>query len=459
MKTKFVYRCQECGYTSAKWLGKCPDCSAWNSFVEEKEESSSIQPAGRRLAFTSSVCTLDKVGTELQYRYKTKIEEFDRILGSGIVPGSVILIGGAPGIGKSTLLLQTGANLTNEGVVLYVSGEESLEQIKNRALRLKIIPEGIKNIYFLSETNLENILQAIDKLKPNFLFIDSIQTMYRADFPSAPGTVTQVRECTAELVNLAKMEKISVFLSGHITKGGVIAGPRVLEHLVDTVLYFETESQSTYRILRVYKNRFGPTNEIGIFEMKSDGLQPIANPGNIFLQERLQSSPGIAIVPVLEGTRPLFLEVQALVTRATFAVSRRTVQGYDYNRLLVLLAVLEKKLNWRFDHQDVFVNIVGGLKVKETAVDFGIILALASAWLNYPFPLDTVVMGEIGLTGEVRSITQVDIRLREAERLGFRSALIPEYNLKHLTEKYKLELKGFLQVDEAINFLIPKKGE
>jgi len=456
MKTKLVYRCQECGYVSVKWLGKCPDCSAWNSFVEEKEAVTVSQFARRILKFTSELSTLDKISEKSGERYRTNIDEFDRILGGGIVPGSVILLGGAPGIGKSTLLLQSGTKLVEQGLVLYISGEESLEQIKSRALRLRIDSQ-LKNIYFLSETNLESILDAVDKLKPQFLVIDSIQTMYRSDFPSAPGTVTQVRECSAELVNLAKMQKISVFLSGHITKEGAIAGPRVLEHLVDTVLYFETEKQSTYRILRAYKNRFGPTNEIGIFEMKTDGLHSISNPANIFLKERVQRSPGVAIVSVVEGTRPLLLEIQSLVTKASFPLPRRMVQGYDYNRFLMLLAVLEKKLNWRFDHQDVFVNIIGGLKVREPAIDLGIVLAIASAYLNFIFPLDTIVMGEVGLTGELRSITQVDIRLREAERLGFQSALIPQYNLEHLNEKYKLELRGFSQIEQIINYFLERK--
>lgn len=460
MKTKFVYRCQECGYVSVKWLGKCPDCSAWNSFVEEKEETTVAQPARRMLQFTSEVLTLDKISEEAGTRYRTNIDEFDRILGGGIVPGSIILLGGAPGIGKSTLLLQAGTKLVNDGIVLYVSGEESLEQIKTRASRLKIDSQVIKNIYFLSETNLENIIDAVDNLKPYFLIIDSIQTMYRSDFPSAPGTVTQVRECAAELVSLAKMRKTSVFLSGHITKEGAIAGPRVLEHLVDTVLYFETEKQNIYRILRAYKNRFGPTNEIGIFEMRNDGLHPVPNPANIFLQERVETTPGIAIVPVLEGTRPLLLEIQALVTKASFTLPRRMVQGYDYNRLLMLLAVLEKRFKWRFDQQDVFVNIISGLKVKETGIDLGIVLALASAHLNFILPLDTVVIGEVGLSGELRSVAQLDIRLRESEKLGFKYALIPEYNLRYLpvrpgNEKYKLEIKGFRQIEEVIKYFGP----
>ncbi len=458
MKTKIVYRCQECGYVSAKWLGRCPDCSAWNSLIEEKETPAVNLTARRMLQFTSEVSTLDKIGEESEKRYRTNIDEFDRILGGGIVPGSIILLGGAPGIGKSTLLLQAVTKLVDQGIVLYVSGEESLEQIKSRTLRLKINSQEIKNIYFLSETNVENIIDAVDNLKPHFLVIDSIQTMYRSDFPSAPGTVTQVRECAAELVNLAKMRKISVFLSGHITKEGAIAGPRVLEHLVDTVLYFETEKQYTYRILRAYKNRFGPTDEIGIFEMKGDGLCPIPNPANIFLQERTQTSPGIAIASVLEGTRPLLLEIQALVTRASFTLPRRMIQGYDYNRLLMLLAVLEKKFSWHFDNQDIFVNIIGGLKVRETGIDLAIVLALASVWLNFILPLDTVVMGEIGLTGELRSVTQADIRIRESEKLGFKCALIPEYNLRHLSTrpengKYKLEIKGFRQIEEVIKYL------
>lgn len=452
MKTKIVYRCQECGYVSVKWLGKCPDCGQWNRFVEEEETTRPTTGGRRILHFSSEISTLDKIVEKTENRYLTGVNELDRILGGGVVPGSVVLIGGAPGIGKSTLLLQAVAKLAPWGVTLYVSGEESLEQIKLRALRLKIDYQE-KNLFFLSETSLENIISAVDEVNPQFLVIDSIQTMYRGDFPSAPGTVTQVRECAAELVNLAKARRLAVFLSGHITKEGAIAGPRVLEHLVDTVLYFETEKQNIYRVLRAYKNRFGPTNEIGIFEMKGDGLREITDAASIFLEERMESAPGTVVVPVMEGTRPLLLEVQALVTRASFSFARRMVQGYDYNRLLMLLAVLEKKLNYHLENQDVFVNVIGGLKVKETALDLGIILAISSGLLNLVFSPDTVVLGEVGLTGEIRSVIQTEVRLREVEKLGFKRCLLPEYNRRNLLDKFKLEIVGLKHLEEAIKYL------
>jgi len=453
MKIKIVYRCQKCGYVSVKWLGKCPDCSGWNTFLEEKEIPEIGQGARRILQFSSEILTLDEISMETEGRYQIGINEFDRMLGGGIVPGSIILIGGPPGIGKSTLLLQTAAKTVSSGNTLYISGEESLQQIKLRALRLGIDSVKIKNLYLLSETNLENILEAINKINPQFLIIDSIQTMYRSDFPSAPGTVTQVRECAAELVNLAKTRGLSVFLLGHVTKEGVIAGPRVLEHLVDTVLYFEPEKQYTYRILRAYKNRFGPTNEIGIFEMKTDGLHEVPNPSNIFLEERATLTPGTVVTAVLEGTRPLLLEVQALVSKANFSLSRRMVQGLDYNRVMMLIAILEKRFNYPLGNQDIFVNIVGGIKVKETAVDLSVALSIASALLNFVFPADTVIMGEVGLTGEVRSIGQIDLRIREAEKLGFKRCFIPEYNSRNLKEKFKLETVGISRVEEAIKYL------
>lgn len=453
MKTKIVYRCQECGYVSIKWLGKCPDCSGWNTFLEEKEAPEIGQGARRILQFSSEILTLDGISMETEGRCPIGINEFDRMLGGGIVPGSIILIGGPPGIGKSTLLLQAAAKIVSSRNTLYISGEESLQQIKLRALRLGIDSVKIKNLYFLSETNLENILEAVNKINPQFLIIDSIQTMYRSDFPSAPGTVTQVRECAAELVNLAKTRGLSVFLLGHVTKEGAIAGPRILEHLVDTVLYFEPEKQYTYRILRAYKNRFGPTNEIGIFEMKTDGLYEVPNPSNIFLEERAMLTPGTVVTAVLEGTRPLLLEVQALVSKANFSLPRRMVQGLDYNRVMMLIAILEKRFNYPLGNQDIFVNIVGGIKVKETAVDLSVALSIASALLNFVFPADTVIMGEVGLTGEVRSIGQIDLRIREAEKLGFKRCFIPEYNSRNLKEKFKLETIGISRVEEAIKYL------
>ncbi|MFH1367578.1 MAG: DNA repair protein RadA [Elusimicrobiota bacterium] len=454
-KVKTVFRCQDCGYASAKWLGRCPDCGKWNSLVEEKENV--IPDSARRIRqltdFSSEVVPLKDVSVEDFERMTTGIHEFDRILGGGVVPASVILLGGPPGIGKSTLMLQVSSALSNRksrNMVLYVSGEESLSQAKSRADRI-----GIKSqsLYLLSETNLENILEAVNKVKPDVVVVDSIQTTFRSDLAGAPGSVGQVRECAAEFLRLAKSKGISVFLLGHVTKEGDLAGPRVLEHIVDTVLYFETERQQVYRVLRAYKNRFGPTSEIGIFEMKSDGLAEVSNPSMLFLGERSINVPGNVIVATIEGTRPLLLEVQSLVTRVNFGMPRRMVTGYDTNKVVLMIAVLEKRIGLHLESQDVFVNVVGGVRIKETGADLGIACAIASAFSDFVCPPKVIILGEVGLAGEVRSINQLSERLIEAEKLGFEKAIVPKSNLKNFHYKGKIEIIGVESVQQAIELL------
>ena len=449
-KIKTVFRCQECGYSSPKWLGKCPDCGKWNSFVEEKEMPASKQGMRALTGFSSEVVSLKSIPAENFVRIKTGIGEFDRMLGGGLVPGSILLLGGPPGIGKSTLMLQVSDALSKASTVLYVSGEESLSQIKSRAERLNI-KDG--ELFLVSETNLQTILDAIDKVKPQFVVIDSIQTTYREDLSGAPGSVGQIRECAAELLRFSKSKNITVFLLGHVTKEGDIAGPRVLEHIVDTVLYFETERQQIYRILRSYKNRFGPTSEIGIFEMKGDGLWEVTNPSKIFLGELSVDVPGNVIVSTIEGTRPLLLEVQALVARTNFGFPKRMVTGYDSNKLTLLIAVLEKRVGLHLETQDVFVNVVGGVRIKETGVDLGIACAIASGNGGYICPPQHIILGEVGLAGEVRSISQLDERLMEAEKLGFEKAIVPKSNLKGLSYKGKLGITGVESVQQAIEII------
>ena len=449
-KIKTIFRCQECGYSSPKWLGKCPDCGKWNTFVEEKEMPASRQGMRALTGFSSEVVLLKSVPAENFVRIKTGIGEFDRMLGGGLVPGSILLLGGPPGIGKSTLMLQVSDALSKSNKVLYVSGEESLSQIKSRAERLNI-KDG--DLFLVSETNLQTILDAIDKVKPQFVVIDSIQTTYREDLSGAPGSVGQIRECAAELLRFSKSKNITVFLLGHVTKDGDIAGPRVLEHIVDTVLYFETERQQIYRILRSYKNRFGPTSEIGIFEMKGDGLWEVSNPSQIFLGELSVDVPGNVIVSTIEGTRPLLLEVQALVARTNFGFPKRMVTGYDTNKVTLLIAVLEKRVGLHLESQDVYVNVVGGVRIKETGVDLGIACAIASGNGGYICPPKHIILGEVGLAGEVRSISQLDERLMEAEKLGFEKAIVPKSNLKGLAYKGKLKITGVESVQQAIEII------
>lgn len=448
-KNTTFFRCQECGYSSAKWLGRCPDCGNWNVFVEERKVQQ-VAPSQTRLTdFSSAVSLLSDVSTRELSRARTGIAEFDRMIGGGLVPGSLILLGGSPGIGKSTLMLQVAAKVAENKKVLYVSGEESQEQIKGRANRLGV---NAQNLYILSETNLENILETVRKVSPDLLVIDSIQTTYRADLSSAPGSVAQVRECAAEFLRAAKSSRMTAFLLGHVTKEGDLAGPRVLEHIVDTVLYFESEKQETLRILRVYKNRFGPTSEIGVFEMSSRGLEEVANPSRIFLTEQ-HRGPGSVVVSTVEGSRPLLLEIQALVSRTPFGFPRRMVTGIDLNRVLLIVAVLEKRLGLALSGQDVFVNVTGGARIKEPALDLGIACAIAGAFGNFYCDSDGVVVGEVGLGGEVRAIGQVSERLRESERLGMSWALVPKSRFKESARSGQIEVVPVANLQEAVQWI------
>ncbi|HSB30969.1 MAG TPA: DNA repair protein RadA [Candidatus Sulfobium mesophilum] len=446
-KTKTFFQCQSCGYTSPKWLGKCPDCAGWNTLVEEK-----VLPSHRRNAGTDSPgkaepVALGAIEGSSENRTLTGITEFDRVLGGGIVPGSVVLVGGDPGIGKSTLLLQTFSGLSRKsGKLLYVSGEESPRQIKMRADRLSVNPE---NIILLPETSLEGILDSAARLTPEAMVVDSIQTVFTQEMLSAPGSVGQVRECAAKLMLFAKRSGIPVFIIGHVTKEGTIAGPRVLEHIVDTVLYFEGDRGHSYRILRTIKNRFGSTNEIGVFEMSDSGLKEVDNPSELFLSERPRNVSGSIVVASLEGTRPLMVEVQALVSRTNFGMPRRTSIGVDFNRVNLLVAVLEKRAGLQLGGMDIFINVVGGLKILEPAVDMGIIATIASSAKEKPVNPRTFVFGEVGLSGEIRAVAQAEARLREAAKIGFRKAIIPAGNADKIRDNQGLEIVGVKDVEEC----------
>ena len=447
-----VYRCQQCGFASPK-PGTCPDCKrATDELVQLVEERAApARGVGRAPAREERPRPLRDISLERGDRLPTGIGELDRVLGGGVVRGSLVLIGGDPGIGKSTLVLQAARALAGVGPpVLYVSAEESAAQVKMRADRLGIAADGL---LLWTETNLAAVQAALDDVKPRALIVDSIQTVYLPELESAPGSVTQVRECGARLMTLAKGLGIATFLVGHVTKEGTLAGPRVLEHLVDTVLYFEGESHHAYRILRAVKNRFGSTNEIGVFEMGERGLTEVKNPSGFFLAERPQGAAGSVIVSSLEGTRPLLLELQALVARASFGTPRRTVLGADYNRVCLLLAVLEKLGGMPLASQDVFVNVAGGGRVTEPAADLGIVVATASSYMDRPVPGDVLVLGEVGLTGEVRAVSGVELRLKEAAALGFRRAVVPRSNAVDRA-KPPLEVRGVATVNEALEALL-----
>lgn len=468
-KTKIIFQCQACGYSSPKWLGKCPDCGAWNSFSEEKQSPKPLKSFG-----ASELQSLSKIVGGREKKALVGINEFDRVLGGGLVNGAVILIGGDPGIGKSTLLLQAVAKITEDRrqrtenrkqiidnsqqslsseclssgrSVLYVSGEESPEQIKLRAERLSINSD---NIILLPETLVENVISIAQDLKPSVIVIDSIQTVYTEELTSAPGSVGQIRESAAKLMFFAKRSEIPVFLIGHVTKEGAIAGPRVLEHLVDTVLYFEGDRGHPYRILRTIKNRFGSTNEIGVFEMTDEGLIEINNPSELFMSERPTDVSGSTVIASMEGTRPLLVEVQALVSPTTFGMPRRTSMGVDFNRVNILIAVLEKKAGIHLGGMDVFINIVGGLKIVEPAADIGIISAIVSSFREVPIDSKTFLFGEIGLSGEVRAVAQADARLKEAAKIGFKRAIIPKGNAERLKDNFGLNIIWVKDVEEVI---------
>jgi DNA repair protein RadA/Sms len=432
-KRKTVYACQSCGYQTPKWMGKCPDCSQWNTFAEERLEKATSVRGELSLGTKEDPAPIHQINTAEEGRVQSGIGEFDRVLGGGLVPGSVILIGGDPGIGKSTLLLQAFAAISQKGLpCLYVSGEESPHQIKMRAERLDI---AAPNLLILSETSLERIIGHVKQIKPGLLVIDSIQTIFSSSVPSAPGSIAQVRESSGSIIVLAKKAGLTTFLIGHVTKDGAIAGPRLLEHMVDTVLYFEGERGHSFRVLRAVKNRFGSTNEIGVFEMKEAGLKEVSNPSEIFLMERPLQVPGSAVVCSIEGTRPILLELQALVSRSFLAVPRRTTIGVDHNRVALLVAVLEKKMGAKLFDQDIFVNVAGGVHVDEPAVDLGIIAAIASSSRESVLDSKTVFFGEVGLAGEIRGVSQAESRVKEAGKLGFEKCVIPASNsaqLKHV---------------------------
>lgn len=450
MKTKALYTCQKCGYQSPKWLGKCPDCSAWNSLVEEVlvDRRGAVGDAGPA-AVPLPIAT---VISEKEQRVTCGIAEFDRVLGGGLVAGSLVLLGGDPGIGKSTLLLQATDHLARtSGPVLYVSGEESAQQIKLRGERMGV---RAPDLLVLAETSLEKILSHVGQVRPHALVIDSIQTVYTSAIESAPGSVSQVRETAGRLMIFAKGKGVPVFLVGHVTKDGAIAGPRVLEHMVDTVLYFEGDAGHPYRILRAVKNRFGATNEIGVFEMREGGLTEVENPSELFLAERPLGVPGSVVVAALEGSRPLLVELQALVAASSLAVPRRTTIGVDQNRLALLVAVLEKKVGLTLTGQDIFLNVAGGVRLNEPAVDLGVVVAVASSCLDRVVPAQTLLLGEVGLAGEVRGITQPETRVREAAKLGFNRCLLPRGNLKQVKKIAGMDLCGVSSVAEALEQLL-----
>ncbi|MGE0268013.1 MAG: DNA repair protein RadA [Candidatus Omnitrophota bacterium] len=453
MKTKTVYICQECGTQSSRWQGKCSGCNAWNSLVEETQ-APSVHPKHSEISYNDHPVLLGDVQVANEKRHLTRIQELDRVLGGGIVPGSVTLIGGDPGIGKSTLSLQLGCALSGSGLkVLYISGEESVKQTSMRASRIS--QHETKSLYIVNQVDLNAILDYIKKMKPDVVVIDSVQVIYQPELGSSPGSVSQVRECSAILTHTAKTKGFSLFLIGHVTKEGMLAGPRVLEHIVDTVLYFEGERYSSYRILRATKNRFGSTNEIGLFEMMSNGLNEVPNPSEIFLSERPKNTTGSAVVPIIEGTRPFLVEVQGLVSRSSFNMVRQKAQGFDTNRLALLIAVLDKRLGLNLQDKDVFLNVVGGVKLMDPAADLAVALSLATALLDKQIDRSTVVVGEVGLSSEVRSVSQVALRVNEAQKLGFKRCIIPKNNIKANAElnNKAIEILPVETVREALDLI------
>ena len=446
-KSKTIFVCSECGNESSKWLGKCPACNSWNTFYEQKVVETKAGGHKDLAKSENKPQKLNSYEAKETLRTSTGFGELDRVLGGGLVKGSLVLLGGEPGIGKSTLILQICDKVKGEGKVLYVSGEESAEQIKMRADRL-----GINNddILFLGETDIDVVNQAIIEINPKLVIIDSIQTMYSEEISAAAGSVSQVREITSQVMRVCKSRAITTIIIGHVTKEGNIAGPRVLEHMVDTVLYLEGERYFSYRVLRGVKNRFGSTNEIGMFEMNEEGMCEITNPSDILISEREDNSAGSCIVSSIEGTRAILIELQALTTQSIFGFPKRTANGTDYNRLALLIAVLEKRAGIMLGSQDVYLNLVGGIRVNEPSIDLGMMMAVVSSFKNVAIPKDMVIIGEVGLTGEVRRINVIDKRLKEAEKLGFKSCIIPESNKKDLKEKYKLDIIGVSNINEAM---------
>ena len=450
---KTIFFCQQCGYETAKWMGQCPACREWNTFVEEpaEEKHAGISTGNRRNTQSVEPMPLSRVEMTDQERFTTGIGELDRVLGGGIVPASLVLVGGDPGIGKSTLLLQVCKNLADaHHSVLYISGEESLQQIKIRADRIGSFTESLE---LFCETNLADISSVLRRKKPRVVIIDSIQTMYSEEVSSAPGSVSQVRESTNVFMQLAKGLCIPIFIVGHVTKEGTVAGPRVLEHMVDTVLYFEGDRHASYRILRAVKNRFGSTNEIGVFEMRQSGLVEVENPSEYMLSGKPENASGSVVACSMEGTRPILLEIQALVCRTNFGMPRRTAAGTDYNRVNLLMAVLEKRLGMSLGNCDAYVNIAGGIKMNEPAIDLGIVMALVSSYRNRPIDEKTIVFGEVGLSGEVRAVNMPEQRVAEAKKLGFETCILPEVSLKMVKEIQGIRLVGVKTVNEAVGII------
>ena len=449
-----IFYCQNCGHESGKWMGQCPGCKEWNTFVEETVSQASVK-AGRTGASlgtgNSKPSTLSEIETTDEDKLRTNIGELDRVLGGGIVAGSLTLVGGDPGIGKSTLLLQTCRNLANAGKkVLYISGEESLKQIKLRANR---IGEFTQHLLLLCETNLEIVEEVIRKEKPTVVVIDSIQTMYNENVSAAPGSVSQVRESTGVLLQLAKGMGVSIFIVGHVTKEGTVAGPRVLEHMVDTVLYFEGDRHASYRILRGVKNRFGSTNEIGVFEMREEGLVEVTNPSEYMLSGRPENASGSIVSCSMEGTRPLLIEIQALVCRSNFGIPRRQAIGTDFNRVNLLMAVLEKRIGLQMGDCDAYVNITGGIRIAEPAIDLGILMAVVSSFKNRAIDQGTIAFGEVGLSGEVRAVSQAAQRVAEAKKLGFSTCILPEISAKTLQDTKGIKIIGVKSVQDVVDLI------
>ncbi len=437
-KVKTVFYCNECGFESLKWVGKCPSCGQYNTMAEEIKEAPKKNNSLMSISTNNRPQKISELQIDKNIRSKTSLQEFNRVLGGGIVLGSLILIGGDPGIGKSTLLLQVCESIAENGIVLYVSGEESEQQIKSRAQRLNVSSE---HLYIYSENNLVSVINQLETLKPNYLIIDSIQTIYLDYIGSSPGSVTQVRECTSALMKIAKTKNIPTFIVGHVTKDGAIAGPRMLEHMVDTVLYFEGDNHHTFRILRAVKNRFGSTNEIGVFDMGEDGLVEVLNPSGIFLEDRSLGYAGSSVVACIEGTRPVLVEIQALLSPTSFNNPKRMASGIDNNKLSLLIAVLEKRLGFLLQNQDAYIKVTGGVKLVEPAADLGILMSIVSSYKDIPLNPDDVFIGEVGLTGEVRRVSRIEARCQEAFKMGFKRAFIPKKDI----EKYQVP-KGFIVI-------------